>query len=101
MPHHKFIYFYFYLQGEDAKFDEDGFRRVRAYLEGLDKWTLCTAEVVGGLCKSISMGLACIKGFRTAEQLSIAARVEENFQISQWGTPLTDLKRVFVCVYLD
>jgi hypothetical protein len=31
------------------------------------------------------MGLACIKSFRNAEQLCVAARVEENFQISQWG----------------
>lgn len=72
---------------------------MRAYLEGLDKWTLCTAEVVGGLCKSISMGLACIKGFRTAEQLSVAARVEENFQISQWGMPFVDVSRFVLFLF--
>lgn len=51
----------------------------------LSPWQLASMDSVVKLSKSYIVGLALIHGRLTAQQVFSAARVEEEFQIEQWG----------------
>ena len=56
-----------------------------ARLERMDVWELTMMQSVTMEAKSFFIGLAVVEGALTAEEAIDASRVEEEFQIEQWG----------------
>lgn len=54
-------------------------------LERMDAWNLTLMQSVTMEAKSFFVGLAVVEGVLTAEEAIEASRVEEEFQIEQWG----------------
>jgi ATP synthase F1 complex assembly factor 2 len=63
----------------------DTLAAVRAYLEGLDAWRLAAAEQLTAACKSVVLAAAVLRGRVRPEDALAAARLEEEFQIEDWG----------------
>ena len=51
----------------------------------MDAWNLTLMQSVTMEAKSFFVGLAVVEGVLTAEEAIEASRVEEEFQIEQWG----------------
>ena len=58
---------------------------VYEYLMGLDSWKRCALMELSSACKSVCMAIGGASGGFTIEQVIRASRVEEDYQIEQWG----------------
>ncbi|KIY98700.1 ATP synthase F1 complex assembly factor 2 [Monoraphidium neglectum] len=58
---------------------------VRSYLEGLDPWRLAAAEQLTAACKSVVLAAALLRGRLAPGDALDASRLEEAFQIEDWG----------------
>lgn len=58
---------------------------VYEYLMGLDPWKLCALMELSSACKSVCMAIGGASGGFSVEEVIRAARVEEDYQIEQWG----------------
>jgi len=61
------------------------YSKAEEFVRSLDIWALTAMQCVTVEAKSFLVGLGVIKNFLNAEQAIGAARVEEEFQISNWG----------------
>lgn len=52
---------------------------------GLDSWHLAAAEQLTAACKSVVLAAALLRGRLGAAEALEAARLEEAFQIEDWG----------------
>lgn len=59
--------------------------KMREYLEKLDKWEMAAVEQLAGACKSVFIGLAAAKGMVGVEEAMLLGRLEEEYQIADWG----------------
>jgi ATP synthase F1 complex assembly factor 2 len=58
---------------------------VYEYLMNLDAWKLCALMELSSACKSVCMAIGGASGGFSVEQVIRASRVEEDYQIEQWG----------------
>jgi ATP synthase F1 complex assembly factor 2 len=58
---------------------------VYEYLMGLDSWTLCALMELSSACKSVCMAIGGATGGFSVDEVIRAARLEEDYQIEQWG----------------
>ncbi|GBF93265.1 hypothetical protein Rsub_05997 [Raphidocelis subcapitata] len=58
---------------------------VRRWLEGLDSWRLAAVEQLTAACKSVVLAAALLRGRLSPEAALAAARLEEAYQIEDWG----------------
>ncbi|KAI8464442.1 MAG: hypothetical protein J3K34DRAFT_474312 [Monoraphidium minutum] len=65
--------------------DEATIAAVRAWLEGLDGWRLAAAEQLTAACKSVLLAAALLRGRVGPAEALAAARLEEDYQIEDWG----------------
>uniref|UniRef100_A0A7S3V7X7 ATP synthase mitochondrial F1 complex assembly factor 2 n=1 Tax=Chaetoceros debilis TaxID=122233 RepID=A0A7S3V7X7_9STRA len=77
--------------------EEELIDNARIFLQGCDAWTLVAMQSITMEAKSFLIGLAAVKGSKTidgpvknpfrrdAKKAVIASRVEEEFQIENWG----------------
>jgi ATP synthase F1 complex assembly factor 2 len=59
--------------------------KIHQYILGLSKWERSALEQLSSSCKSVCMAIGGVEGVFTADALIEASRVEEDFQIEQWG----------------
>ncbi|GMI51484.1 hypothetical protein TeGR_g2197 [Tetraparma gracilis] len=57
----------------------------RTLVDSYDVWQLTALQAVTMESKSLLVGLGCVEGFLGAEAAVAASRVEEEFQLEQWG----------------
>ena len=55
------------------------------YLLGLDVWKRCALMELSSACKSVCMAIGGASGGFSVDQVIRASRVEEDYQIEQWG----------------
>jgi hypothetical protein len=60
-------------------------QRIREYLEGLDKWHLAAVDSLSASCRSLLTGVACMHGVLRPEEALRIARLEEEYQVEEWG----------------
>lgn len=73
--------------------DDEMIVKAREFLEGCDGWTLAAMQNITTEAKSFLVGLAVVKGVKyqsgpftnDTEKAILASRVEEEFQIENWG----------------
>lgn len=65
--------------------DSDALRRLARATDALDPWTLTAFHDLVTLSGSLVIGLATLAGVRPAEDLWQASRIDELWQIEQWG----------------
>ncbi|GFE65143.1 ATP12 family chaperone protein [Litoreibacter roseus] len=63
----------------------DSLARLRTQVAALDAFQLTAFHDLVSLSGSLVIGLAAIKGFETPEQLWTISRIDEDWQIEQWG----------------
>lgn len=51
----------------------------------MDTWRLILVDAMIGGCRSVVIGLALLHGHLTVEEAIKISRVEEEFQIGNWG----------------
>jgi chaperone required for assembly of F1-ATPase len=74
-------------------------------VHALDAFQLSAFHDLVSLSGSLALGFAAIESLRTAQDLWTLSRVDENYQISQWGeddeaNSVSDIKRQsFVLAY--
>lgn len=59
---------------------------VRRWLAGLGAWRLAAAEQLTAACKSVVLAAALLHGRVTPGEALAASRLEEDFQIEDWGS---------------
>jgi ATP synthase mitochondrial F1 complex assembly factor 2 len=59
--------------------------KVFELLESFDKWEFSALDSVTASTKSLVVGLAVLKNRLTIDEAYAAARVEEQYQIDEWG----------------
>jgi ATP synthase F1 complex assembly factor 2 len=59
--------------------------RARALVDGYDVWRLTALQSITMEAKSLLLGLALLEDLVTVEQAVAGSRVEEEFQVEQWG----------------
>lgn len=52
---------------------------------GLDHWHLAAAEQLTSTCKSVVLAAALLRGHIGPAEALAAARLEEDFQVEEWG----------------
>jgi len=65
--------------------DPKTFEALRSVLESFDNWTLTAMGELVGITGSLILALALLKGHLTVDEALLAARVDEDHQIEQWG----------------
>ncbi len=58
---------------------------VKEYILGLDSWQRSALMELSSACKSLCMAIGGVQGEFTADELIHASRIEEEYQIQQWG----------------
>jgi chaperone required for assembly of F1-ATPase len=85
--------------------DQDALDKLRVRVHALDAFQLSAFHDLVSLSGSLALGFAAIESLRTAQDLWTLSRVDENYQISQWGeddeaNSVSDIKRQsFVLAY--
>ena len=68
-----------------ATLPEKQAKKIRTYLQKMDKWELTAAEQLAASCKSVLLSLAFVKHQLGLAEAIEATRLEEDHQIAQWG----------------
>lgn len=58
---------------------------IHEYISGLDSWRRSALMELSSACKSVCMAIAGVEGNFTSDDLMAASRIEEDYQIQQWG----------------
>lgn len=58
---------------------------VKEYILGLDSWQRSALMDLSSACKSLCMAIGGVEGEFTGDDLIQASRIEEEYQIQQWG----------------
>eukprot|EP00850_Spirogloea_muscicola_P006003 SM000028S10097 [mRNA] locus=s28:335599:337116:- [translate_table: standard] len=58
---------------------------MRAYLDNLDDWQLASVDSLAGSARSLVIALAVIEGHLDIAAAIRAARLDEDFQVEEWG----------------
>lgn len=67
------------------EFSDETLQRYREAIEGLSPWQLAVLDTLTKITKSVTIPLAFHHGKLDATGVCIAARVEEDYQIEEWG----------------
>jgi len=59
--------------------------RARELVWGYDVWQLTALQSITMEAKSLLVGIAVLEGFLSADAAVVASRIEEEFQVEQWG----------------
>lgn len=59
---------------------------VQAWLQGLDSWNLAAVDQLTTTSKSLVLAAALAHHMLSAEEALAAARLEERYQVEQWGS---------------
>ncbi|KAK9869045.1 hypothetical protein WJX84_007544 [Apatococcus fuscideae] len=68
-----------------AQQPEDVIHIVSKVLAGLDPWHLTALDALAGACRSVVLGFAVLKGQLKVKDAVAAARLEEEWQMQEWG----------------
>ncbi|MBR7158389.1 MAG: hypothetical protein IKD08_01745 [Alphaproteobacteria bacterium] len=66
--------------------------KIREVLNELNDFQLLGFVKIAAVCTSVSLGLAVVKNFITAEDAFERSRLEETYQNNQWGRDIESLK---------
>lgn len=58
---------------------------IKSYMNGLDSWDLACLESLSAAARSVLIGVAQMHGIVTPESALKLARLEENYQMEEWG----------------
>lgn len=68
-----------------VKHSEETVNRIRGILQRMDHITLACTQAITMECKSLLMAVAYVAELVSLEQLIVASRLEEEFQVEIWG----------------
>ena len=72
-------------RGKGLPHSDTVYKKAEEFVRSLDIWGLTSMQCATVEAKSFLVGLGFVKSYLNAEQAIGAARVEEEFQISNWG----------------